>query len=173
MRERLKIKYFQSQVCVCAASTHLTYAKDRTEMKENMEIKVVTDKDKNFVMGIDKHVNDIGYANRVYTKSGYVIWAENQRIGVLSHCILWDNLPFMNFLFIIEEYRRKGFAKQAILHWENKMKNQGYKMTLISTQVDETAQHLYRKLGYVDCGGLVFNNTPFDQPMEMFFRKVL
>ena len=53
------------------------------------------------------------------------------------------------------------------------MKQQGYKMTLISTQADEEAQHLYRKLGYIDCGGLVFNHTPFDQSMELFFRKVL
>jgi hypothetical protein len=53
------------------------------------------------------------------------------------------------------------------------MKKQGYKMALLSTQVNEESQHLYRKLGYVDCGGLVFHNTPFDQPMEMFFRKVL
>ena len=96
---------------------------------------------------------------------------KNQRTGIIVHCILWDNIPFMNFLFIKEEYRNKGLAKQAIIIWENEMKNQGYKMTLISTQVDEGAQHLYRKLGYIDCGGLVFNNTPFDQPMEMFFRK--
>ncbi|NBH26208.1 N-acetyltransferase [Lachnospiraceae bacterium] len=138
-----------------------------------MEIKVVTDNDKKFVMSIDKHVNDAGYANRVYTKSGYVIWEENQCIGIMTHCVLWDNLPFLNLLFIKEEYRGKGFAKQAITSWENEMKNQGYKMTLVSTQVDEGAQHLYRKLGYIDCGGLVLNNTPFDQPMEMFFRKVL
>lgn len=138
-----------------------------------MEIKVVTDNDKEFVMSIDKHINDTGYNNLVYTKSGYVIWEGNQRTGIIIHCILWDNIPFMNFLFIKEEYRNKGFAKQAIINWENEMKNQGYKMALISTQVDEGAQHLYRKLGYIDCGGLVFNNTPFDQPMEMFFRKVL
>ncbi|MCI8750532.1 MAG: GNAT family N-acetyltransferase [Lachnospiraceae bacterium] len=124
-------------------------------------------------MSIDKHINDTGYNNLVYTKSGYVIWEKNQRTGIIVHCILWDNIPFMNFLFIKEEYRNKGLAKQAIIIWENEMKNQGYKMTLISTQVDEGAQHLYRKLGYIDCGGLVFNNTPFDQPMEMFFRKVL
>lgn len=138
-----------------------------------MEIKVVTNNDKEFVMNIDKHINNTGYNNLVYTKSGYVIWEKTQRIGIIVHCILWDNIPFMNFLFIKEEYRNKGFAKQAIISWENEMKNQGYKMTLISTQVDEGAQHLYRKLGYIDCGGLVFNNTPFDQPMEMFFRKVL
>ncbi len=138
-----------------------------------MEIKIVTNNDKEFVMSIDKHINDTGYNNLVYTKSGYVIWEKNQRTGIIVHCILWDNIPFMNFLFIKEEYRNKGLAKQAIIIWENEMKNQGYKMTLISTQVDEGAQHLYRKLGYIDCGGLVFNNTPFDQPMEMFFRKVL
>ena len=138
-----------------------------------MEIKVVTDNDKEFVMSVDQHVNDISYANRVYTKSGYVIWEENQRIGIITHCILWDTIPFINFLFVKEEYREKGFATQAIIRWENEMKNQGYKMTLISTQVDEGAQHLYRKLGYIDCGGLVFNHTPLDQPMEMFFRKVL
>ena len=138
-----------------------------------MEIKIVTNNDKEFVMSIDKHINDTGYNNLVYTKSGYVIWEKNQRTGIIVHCILWDNIPFMNFLFIKEEYRNKGLAKQAIIIWENEMKNQGYKMTLISTQVDEGAQHLYRKLGYIDCGGLVFNNAPFDQPMEMFFRKVL
>ena len=138
-----------------------------------MEIKIVTNNDKEFVMSIDKHINDTGYNNLVYTKSGYVIWEKNQRTGIIVHCILWDNIPFMNFLFIKEEYRNKGLAKHAIIIWENEMKNQGYKMTLISTQVDEGAQHLYRKLGYIDCGGLVFNNTPFDQPMEMFFRKVL
>ena len=138
-----------------------------------MEIKIVTNNDKEFVMSIDKHINDTGYNNLVYTKSGYVIWEKNQRTGIIVHCILWDNIPFMNFLFIKEEYRNKGLAKQAIIIWENEMKNQGYKMTLISTQVDEGAQHLYPKLGYIDCGGLVFNNTPFDQPMEMFFRKVL
>ena len=138
-----------------------------------MEIKVVTDNDKKFVMSIDHHVDDTGYANRVYTKSGYILWEKGQRIGILVHCILWDHLPFINLIYIKEEYRKRGFAKQAILQWENEMKGQGYKMALISTQVDEGSQHLYRKLGYIDCGGLLFNNTPLDQPMEMFFRKVL
>ena len=138
-----------------------------------MEIKVVTNADKEFVMGIDKHISDGGYNNRVLTKTGYVLWEGIQRVGTMSFCYLWDNLPFLNFLFVIEQHRGKGFAKQAITQWENEMKKQGYKMTLISTQVDETAQHLYRKLGYIDCGGLLFSNTPFDQPMEIFMRKVL
>jgi len=53
------------------------------------------------------------------------------------------------------------------------MKALGYPMVMLSTQVDEEAQHFYRKRGYVDCGGIVFSGTPLDQPMEMVMRKVL
>jgi len=109
--------------------------------EEDMEIRIVTDSDKEFVMSMDKHVDDTAYMNRVFTKSGYVIWEGSRRIGIMAYCVLWDNLPFLNFIFIKEEYRGKGFAGQAILCWEKEMKSQGYKMTLLSTQVDEGAQH--------------------------------
>ena len=44
-----------------------------------MELKVVTTEDKEFVMSMDKHVDETGYANRVYTKSGYVIWEVREK----------------------------------------------------------------------------------------------
>lgn len=138
-----------------------------------MEIKVVSEKDKDFVLSVDTHIDDIGYRNRVAAKGGYVLWEGGQRIGIMSHCVLWDKVPFLNLLFIQEANRGRGYAKQALRLWENEMKEQGYKMTLLSTQADEDAQHLYRKQGYLDCGGLLFQDTPFDQPMELFFRKVL
>lgn len=138
-----------------------------------MIIKYAEKKDKNFVMSIDKHVNEIGYERRVYTKSGYVMWENDIPIGLMVHCILWDNLPFMNFIYVEEVYRNRGFASEALKFWEDDMRKQGYKMVLISTQVDEGVQTLYRELGYTDCGGLLFDHTPMEQPMELFLRKVL
>lgn len=138
-----------------------------------MKIKYVKHKDKEFVMSIDKHVNEIKYENRVLTKCGYVMWEYDCPVGIMVHCVLWDNLPFLNFIYVKKEFRGKGLAAEAMKQWEQDMKNQGYKMLLISTQVDESAQCFYHKLGYEDCGGLLFNNTPFDQPMEMFMRKVI
>ncbi len=138
-----------------------------------MIVKYMEKQDKDFVMSIDKHVNDTAYDKHVYTKTGYVMWEKGVPVGLMHYSVIWDNLPFLNFIFVDGKYRNRGFASQALAFWEEDMKQQGYKMTLISTQVDEGAQHLYRKLGYIDCGGLVFNNTPFEQPMEMFFRKVL
>ena len=115
-----------------------------------MELRLVTERDKNFVMSIDRHIDEAGFANRVYTKSGFVLWEEGEPVGIMSHCVLWDNLPFLNLIFIKEECRGMGLGRQAMLIWENEMKKRGYKMVLLSTQADETAQHFYRKLGYVD-----------------------
>lgn len=129
--------------------------------------------DKGFVMEIDSHVNEFQYENRVHTKTGYIMWDENKPIGLMHYSVLWDNLPFLNLIYVKKQYRNKGNATKAMNLWEADMKKQGYKMVLISTQVDEDAQHLYRKLGYIECGALLMNNTPFEQPMEMFMRKVL
>lgn len=138
-----------------------------------MIVKFMEKQDQDFVMRIDKHIDDAGYHKRVYTKTGYIMWEKDAPMGMMHYSVLWDQLPFLNFLFVEQQYRNKGFASQALAFWEKDMKQQGYKMTLLSTQADEEAQHLYRKLGYIDCGGLVFHHTPLDQPMELFFRKVL
>lgn len=138
-----------------------------------MVIKAMTMDDKSFVMSIDKRVSDKRYEDRVLTKSGYVIWEEDERIGILYHSVIWEKLPFLNSLHVVERHRNKGYGGAALLLWEEEMRKEGYKMVLLSTQVDERAQHLYRRLGYVDCGGLAFHDTPFDQPLELFMHKVL
>ena len=138
-----------------------------------MNLKHMQMSDKDFVMSIDSHVNDLQYKNRVDTQTGYIIWTDNIRAGLMHYSVLWDSLPFLNLIFVKETHRNKGIASKAMKLWEEDMKEQGYKMVLLSTQVDENAQHLYRKSGYIDCGALLMNGTPFEQPMEMFMRKIL
>ena len=53
------------------------------------------------------------------------------------------------------------------------MKSSGYGLIMTSTQVDEGAQHFYRKIGYQDSGALVMNVPNFKQPMEMFFINII
>ena len=60
-----------------------------------------------------------------------------------------------------------------IEHWEKDMKAQGYGMLMTSTQVDEDAQHFYRKLGYKDAGGFIVDVPGFEQPMEMIMIKAV
>ena len=138
-----------------------------------MKLQYVTEQDKAFWLGLTSHGGEAAFYNCVNTKTGYIMWEGSTPVGLMFYCVLWGNLPFLNLIFVKEEHRGKGYATQAMALWEQDMKKQGYKMVLTSTQVDETAQHFYRKLGYADCGGLILHNTPLEQPMELFLSKII
>jgi hypothetical protein len=53
--------------------------------------------------------------------------------------------------------------------WEQEMLARGFDCALISTQVDETAQHFWRKLGYADCGSFSVRG----KPSELFMQRAL
>ena len=58
--------------------------------------------------------------------------------------------------------------------FDEKVRNkQGYGMLITSTQVDEDAQHFYRKLGFKDCGGFIIDVPGYEQPMEMIMIKAV
>ena len=104
---------------------------------------------------------------------GYVLLENNEPVALLRYNLFWDSTPFMTMLYVQQEYRHKGYGKKLIEFWEDSMSTAGYGMVMTSTQVDEDAQHFYRKLGYQDAGGLVLNIPKFEQPMELFFTKEL
>lgn len=136
-----------------------------------LDIRYVHNDDKEFWIKLDKHLPEAEFTNKVRDKRGYILSYDNKPIGLLRYNLFWDNTPFCTLLFIVREYQNKGYGKRLMEYWENDMKSQGYGMVLVSTQVDEGAQHFYRKLGYKDCGGLVIDIPRYAQPMEMFMVK--
>ena len=136
-----------------------------------IKIRYVEASDKEFWYSLDKHLPETEFQNKVYTKRGYVLSLNNKPVGLLRYNLFWDSVPFCTMIFIDCQYQGKGYGKQLIQYWENDMKRRGSEMLLTSTQVDEKAQHFYRKLGYKDCGGFVIDIPQYAQPMEMFFIK--
>ena len=136
-----------------------------------IEIRYVQAKDKAFWYGLDKHLPEHEFYNKIREKQGYVLLVDNQPVGLLRYHLFWDNTPFCAMLFIEPHNQKKGYGKLLMEHWEKDMKAQGYGMLLLSTQADEEAQHFYRKLGYKDCGGFVIDVKGYEQPMELFFIK--
>lgn len=133
-------------------------------------IKYALERDKYFWFSLDFHMSEEEFNLKIRDKRAYVIYDDNMPIGIMRYNLFWDNIPFLTLIFFQEEERRKGFGKKAVLHWENDMRNLGYKIIMTSTQVDEQAQHFYRKLGYKDAGCLILNDIS-EQPMEMFLIK--
>ncbi|SKA66112.1 Acetyltransferase (GNAT) domain-containing protein [Eubacterium uniforme] len=120
---------------------------------------------------LDQHLPEEVFAEKVRTNQGYVLVEDGVVIGILRYNLFWDNTPFCTMLFIDDGYRGKGYGKQMMEYWEQDMKTKGYGMLMISTQVDEDAQHFYRKLGYKDAGGFIVDVPGFEQPMEMIMIK--
>ena len=136
-----------------------------------IEIRYVQLEDKTFWYQLDRHLPEQAFEGKVRDRQGYVLLVDGEPTGLLRYNLFWDNTPFCNLLFVRESHQRKGLGTLLMTHWEQDMKAQGYGMLLTSTQVDEGAQHFYRKLGYRDCGGFIIDLPAFAQPMELFLIK--
>ena len=72
-------------------------------------------------------------------------------------------------LYLLEPFRHLGYGRQLVEYWEKQMKKIGCKKILTTTMSNESAQHFYRKLGYVDIGGFVLPG----EPLELMLYKEL
>lgn len=138
-----------------------------------ISIRHIQEGDKTFWFTLDTHLSDVEFGKKVRDKMGYVLLENDNPIGLLRYNFFWDNIPFCTMLFIEGEYQHKGYGRMLMANWEKDMKQCGYSMVMTSTQVDEDAQHFYRKIGYCDAGGLLINIPKHEQPMEMFFIKAI
>lgn len=138
-----------------------------------IEVRYVEISDKEFWYQLDCHLPEKEFENKVKEKRGYVLLENGVLVGLLRYNLFWDSIPFCTMLFIDKKVQGLGYGTMLMKYWEEDMKKQGYGILLVSTQVDETAQHFYRKLGYKDCGGLIIDSPRYVKPMEMFLMKEL
>lgn len=117
----------------------------------------------------DRHVSETELQNAIRAKRVLVMYRDDCFVGWLRFNLFWDELPFMNMLYLLEEYRGQGYGGRLADFWEKEMADSGYKMVLTSTLSNEQAQFFYRKNGYVDCGSLLLPG----EPLEIILRKDL
>lgn len=133
-----------------------------------MKIEYGSESDFQFILDNDRHISKELIKNKLREKE--IIIAknqENQIIGWLRYGYFWDNIPFMNMIYLSEIYRNRGIGKELVMFWEREMKKKGYNMVMTSTLSNEQAQHFYRKLGYKDSGCLLLEN----ETLEIIFTK--
>ena len=136
-------------------------------------IRPVEQWDKEEWYALDQHLPESVFDEKVRCGQGYVCVEGEKIIGVLRYNLFWDNTPFCTMLFIDSDHPNRSYGRQLMERWERDMKAQGYGMLMTSTQVDEDAQHFYRKLGYKDSGGFVVDVPGYEQPMEMIMIKAV
>ena len=105
-------------------------------------------------------------AKKIRDEEIYVV-IEGENIGWLRYGWFWDSIPFMNLLFVLEGYRKKGVGKTLVEYWEEEMRRKGCQTVFTSTQANECAQHFYRKMGYIDMGSFIVPQ----EAMEIMLMK--
>lgn len=106
-------------------------------------------------------------------KSRNVILAKEgeEIVGFLRYNLFWDNTPFMNMLYVEQEWRNKGVGTQLVENWMELMRLQKHKKVFTSSQANESAQYFYRKIGFLDVGSFF---PDLDEPqLELIFSKRL
>lgn len=134
-------------------------------------IRYVQEEDRDFWFKLDNHLSKQEFERKIRDRMGYVLLDNEQPVGLLRYNLFWDNTPFCTMLFIDSQHQHKGYGAALMSFWEAEMAELGHGMVMTSTQVDEEAQHFYRKIGYQDAGSLLLTIPGYEQPMEMFFTK--
>lgn len=132
-----------------------------------MIIRTASADDIDTLLKYDRHISAEEMKNSVVLGRVYIAEERGGFAGWLRYNMFWDNTPFMNMLFLKEEYRGRGFAKRLVCHWEERMKGMNFKTVMTSTQSDEYAQHFYTRLGYAASGGFVTDSGEY----ELIFIK--
>ena len=125
--------------------------------------------DLDYLAGEDHHVDRDVIREKIARREIIVAYIEDRRVGFLRHGYFWDEIPFMNLLWVKEDSRNKGYGTQLISFWEKEMRKLGHDLVMTSSLSNERAQHLYRRLGYADVGALLMP----DEPLEIVFLKRL
>ena len=134
-----------------------------------IEIKLATSQDYTYLVHKDHHVQPEVITKKIEDAEIIVVLDNEQNIGWLRFNYFWDEIPFMNMLWIEEDYRKKGIGTRLVNFWEIEMQQRDNNQVMTSTLSDETAQHFYRKLQYQDCGSLMLPG----EALEIFFLKYL
>lgn len=140
-------------------------------MQENnsLKIRLAEECDLEILFQNDKHVSAEMLKKKISDKNILIAEKNGEFAGWLRYNLFWDEMPFMNMLFVIEKFRGTGIGRELVRNWEKMMSEQGYKFLLTSTQANEYSQHFYRKLGYSDLGGFF----PFGEEYEIILGKRL
>ncbi len=135
----------------------------------DIQIRLATDDDFERIMKHDRHVAVDVLKKKIADKEVYVVYDDEYFAGWLRYNLFWDNTPFMNMLYLPEEYRARGIGRLLVECWEEDMKKLGYRELMTSTQQNEYSQHFYLRMGYKAVGGFMQSDGEY----ELFFIKQL
>ncbi len=118
----------------------------------------------------DHHINKDELALSISLKRIYVAYENEEFVGWLRYNLFWDQIPFINMLYVMEDFRGQGYGIGLMNYFEKEMKNK-YSKVMVSTQANEYAQHFYDKMGYKAIGGFMLPKEEYEVLMIKTLKR--
>ena len=106
---------------------------------------------------------------KIQAKEVIVARLRGEVVAWMTYTLLYDVVPFINILYVVQERRREGLGTRLVQFLESEVRKAGFRRVMTSSLSNEQGQHFWRKMGYKDVGGVLLT----DEPLEVFFRKDL
>lgn len=119
------------------------------------DIRPAEDGDIEFLLAHDRHVSAEVLTGLVAQGRVLVLEESGEICGWLRWSLFWDEIPFLNMVYLLESHRGRALGSALLDTWERAMTAHGHPRVMTSTASDERAQHLYRRRSYVDRGVLI------------------
>jgi GNAT superfamily N-acetyltransferase len=143
-------------------------------MIDDVHVRFAEERDLPYLRGNDRSIDGAAWVKKVSDRQAIVAVHGERPVASLRFGLWWDSFPCMHLIVVEEGYRGRGVGRKLAEHWEREMKARGHKFVMTTTDADGEAQHFHRKLGYRDCGCLIFPEGLFpEHTLEILFVKVL
>ncbi|MGL4451722.1 MAG: GNAT family N-acetyltransferase [Sarcina sp.] len=135
-----------------------------------MKIRFATLKDLNICTELDLHNNKNFIKRKIQEKEVIVYEDFNETIiACLKFEYLWTHMPFISYIIVKNEHRKKGIAKNLLNFFEDYLSEKGHKFILSSTMTNAiNSQNWHTKMKFKECGHIAGIN---DGIGELFYIK--
>ena len=135
-----------------------------------MKIRLANVDDYLALLMVDHHINKDELALSISLKRIYVAYENEEFVGWLRYNLFWDQIPFINMLYVMEDFRGQGYGIGLMNYFEKEMKKK-YSKVMVSTQANEYAKHFYDKIGYKAIGGFMLPKEEYEVLMVKTLKR--
>ena len=118
------------------------------------------------ILKIDASISNEKWKRWTDNRQAIFAFDNSEFLGWLQYNYFIEKYPFINRLYVFEQYQNNGAGTKLIQFWESEMKSKGETRLMLSTESDNYgARRLYERLGFKCVGEL--NLRPQNQELVM------
>ena len=134
-----------------------------------VNIRIANERDFETIAKCHKHISETTLKKKIANNQILIAEINGGFVGWLRWGPFWDEIPFMNMLYVLENYQNKGIGTALVRKWEQMLLADGFDNIMTSTLEQESSKYFYYKLGYRNLGKFM----PFEDEYEIIMGKNL